>query len=772
MELAEQWRAQGNLVERFTFSDVYPNGAGSSAKFLLRQFIFAYKAAAFIRRNAHRFDIIDALIGDLPCPKATLRFSGLLVARSVGLHRFYDEFERSIGQRWPGRPRGRWRGRLFYELVRRCRTLACEKALDYADLVNVPNAAEARCLEMQRAPDSIIVQPYGLTTDRRNALRKAAAPSHIRLRERRVCFIGMWGARKGAYDWSAIIELIRARVPEARFFFLGTMAEGERIKESLGVNCDGVDLISDYAPDELPALLANCTVGAFPSYVEGFGLAVLEQLAAGIPMVAFDVSGPRDIMLERLKEFLVPAGDLSEFARAVINILLLDVPSYCRLAERSVEAVAAYSWQGIARDTARDYRAALDKRRASSLVFVQPFGITAAGGGARILRALLQDPPVPSTIISTSPTAPDIPLAANQFHVPRRPSFGRLERSRWHVLPERVTPLFRKIFRRRLRDILIRCGATGVHAIPHSALDFYDSYLIASELGLPYFLQVHDDLLYTAKGRVPASAITSALGAAWRGAQLRFVISRQMGEEYSRRYGPREFITITDGVERVAARATEPTPARLRVYFMGLFHIVYEQNLRALVAALARVSAETPTAEISITLRCGQLNAPDLREAKNLRILPFGSEGDVERDMREADLLYLPLPFGGEFEQFVRFSLSTKLVTYVGSGIPILYHGPHNAAVCKLLEENDAALLYTSLEVDSLARLLTQLNNDPALGQQKASNAWTLARANFLLSDQRRKFWSAIGQYTHGTPAGTDHHLLNEATPLGVHAAQ
>ena len=38
-----------------------------------------------------------------------------------------------------------------------------------------------------------------------------------------------------------------------------------------------------YQPDALPQLLSDCTVAAFPSYVEGFGLAVVEQLAAGIP---------------------------------------------------------------------------------------------------------------------------------------------------------------------------------------------------------------------------------------------------------------------------------------------------------------------------------------------------------------------------------------------------------------------------------------------------------------------------------------------------------
>ena len=47
---------------------------------------------------------------------------------------------------------------------------------------------------------------------------------------------------------------------------------------------------------DLPSLLADCAVALFPSYVEGFGLAVLEQLAAGLPTIAYDVPGPRQIL--------------------------------------------------------------------------------------------------------------------------------------------------------------------------------------------------------------------------------------------------------------------------------------------------------------------------------------------------------------------------------------------------------------------------------------------------------------------------------------------
>ena len=149
MELAEQWRASGNVVEKFSLSDAYPNGAGSGAKFLIRQFLFARKAAAFIRRNRDRYDVVDALVGDLPFSKAQLGFRGLLVARSVGLPQLYDEFEQTVPRRWPGRSRGRLRGRIFYEWARRRRVRASQAALAHADVINVPNAAESMHLRSQ-----------------------------------------------------------------------------------------------------------------------------------------------------------------------------------------------------------------------------------------------------------------------------------------------------------------------------------------------------------------------------------------------------------------------------------------------------------------------------------------------------------------------------------------------------------------------------------------------------------------------------------------------
>ncbi|MFN2477054.1 MAG: glycosyltransferase family 4 protein [Chthoniobacterales bacterium] len=752
MELAAQWRASGHHVEKYSLSDAFPDGAGAGSKFLINQLRFAYRAAAFVKQNGHRFDVIDAFIGALPFSKARLGFDGLMVARSVGLHRWYDAFERDVARRWPRRRTGRVIGRIFYSLTRRQLLRASETSLRRADLINVPNVEEAEFLRQEiRPPERVFVQPYGLTAVRRRTLHDAAAPAEVRLAQRRVCFVGMWSARKGAYDWGRIIALVRAQLPDTRFTFIGTMVESATIAAELGPASAGIDFISSYDPAELPGLLAAHTVGAFPSYVEGFGLAVLEQLAARIPMVAYDAAGPRDILGHELREGLVPVGDVEAFAESLIRILRMDGNSYQELAERSSACAARFSWSAIAGATVKQYRQSLSSPACPSIMFVQPFTLTTAGGGARILRALLAGSPVPCTIVCTSPERPDASADADQLHIPFRPFFGRIERTRLAPLPEKVAPLSRPFFRKRLRAACRQRRAIGIHAIPHAGLDFYDSYTVAKELGLPFFLQVHDDLLYSAKGRLNLRRAGEALQEAWTGADARFVISRQLGDEYCRRYGDQEFVTITDGVESIAEAPVASNTSELRLYFMGLFHIGYEENLRVLLSALARLRELRPQLPISLTMRCGQLRPHLLDGAEGVRVLPFGSEADVRNDLASADLLYLPLPFGAQFERFTKLSLSTKLVTYVGSGIPILYHGPGDAAVCELLRENDAAFLQTELAVESMLSNLAKFADQPDRRRDVAQHALQLAHANFMLADQQRKFWNAIMPFYGGT---------------------
>ncbi|MEP6937459.1 MAG: glycosyltransferase [Chthoniobacterales bacterium] len=745
IELAAQWQADGHTVDYYSLTEAFPQPSESSAVNAFRQSWFAYRARRYIRQNGAGYHVIDSLLGTLPFSKVQLRFRGLLVARSIGFYSLYEAFDREARQRWPQRSRGKLAGRVLHTSTKRRWLRASGESIRQADLINLPN--EDELVALRRGPGSArpaMVQPYGLTLARASALARAADSTEARLAGKIVSFIGMWSVRKGSQDWREIMCRIREAVPATRFRMLGTLAAEENIIGDLGSDArDYCELIREYDPDELPALLANSAVGLFPSYVEGFGLGLLEQLASGIPTVAYDVPGPRQI-LRPIPSLLVQAGDVERVAARVCELLRASADEYETLREQSFAVAKKYSWPEIARATIRSYREALRSQR-GPILFTQPFGMRSPGGGARIMRALLDASPVPIAAVCTSPVPPPTGSFVREMHVRLRPNFGRIETTRFSGFAHATAPVFAKRFQRRLEDLCISEEACAIHSIAHGGLDFYYAFLIARKLGLPFFLQVHDDLPYTAQAHRHATGVSEALGAAWRGARRRFVIGAQLGEEYCRRYGSAAYTVVTDGLEQVAAQPVPRPRGRLRIYFMGLFHLEYEPNLSALFNALDRVRAEIPAGEHSITLRCGGVRQPLLRQSRTpMRVLPFGSEADVKADLETADLLYLPLPFDDAHDAFVRFSLSTKLITYIGSGIPILYHGPENAAVFHLLRDAKAALLTTTLDSATIAATLRHYAEHEDEGTCVAENALRLARSEFMLGTIRERFWDSI----------------------------
>jgi glycosyltransferase involved in cell wall biosynthesis len=741
-ELSEQWKKAGQIVEKFCLSDAFPKPTNSRGLSALRQVLFAYQAARYVQAKADRFDVIDCLIGTLPFSKKKLGFNGLLVGRSVGLYRSYEHFIRSTRERWPDQPRGKFLGRFFYRFTAGHLRKNSDRAIRHCDLINLPNEEEMQFLQATPARDKpIIVQPYGLNERNRAALTGAILPAEERLKRKEICFIGMWGLRKGARDWTEIIRHVRSAIPDAQFTFLGTMTDEATVLKDLHLSGrDGVRCVATYNPEELPALLAPCAVGLFPSYIEGFGIAVLEQLACGIPTIAYDVPGPRQIFGANRTKLLTPAGDAKAMADRALEILRLSATDYSALSAQCRSIAGQFRWEEIAADTLQQYRVAISNL--SRIIFTQPFGVASPIGGARILRSLLQDSPIPHLCICTSPGTPAVRYH-DEVHIPTRPSLGRIERTRFNSLPHALAPLFRHRFVKKLELACLHAHARALHAIAHGGLDFYHAYRLSKKLRIPFFLQVHDDMAYTGAGRAPQRAISTCLAETWREADVRFVISNELGQEYNRRYGTREFVVVTDGLDRVAP-VPRPAPSQLRIYFMGLFHLEYERNVEALIEALQLLSSEPGVAQTySITLRCHDLRPALRKKSRLVRVLPFGSDAELQDDFATADLLYLPLPFGEQHRALGAYSLSTKMVTYLGTGIPILYHGPVGTAAHNLLSKHRAAALVTSLDAKEIARSLIDLLHGN-MGPMFADNALELAAASFLRKEQQEKFWNKI----------------------------
>ena len=358
MELAEEWKSAGHFVEKFCLTDAFPIATSSSVVAAFRLLLFPFRAARFVRVNAARFDVIDALIGTLPFSKRSLRFGGLLVARSVGLYFLYEKFEQAAARRWPPSSKGKLIGRPFYWYFNKRARVASDTSVRHCDLLNLPNSDEVRCVREEiDASKRMIMQPYGVSPGRQRALAEAAAPAPARWAKKKIVFVGMWSVRKGARDWGQIVRRIRDRLPDASFLFLGTMVEKQTVWDDLDLERpDFVEIVPYFNPDDLPKLLSDCAVGAFPSYVEGFGMAVVEQLAAGLPTVAYDAPGPRDILRPSVPELLTPLGDPKKFSEIITDIFERGVVQYQVLSVRSIQTAQSFSWPEIARNTVAEYR--------------------------------------------------------------------------------------------------------------------------------------------------------------------------------------------------------------------------------------------------------------------------------------------------------------------------------------------------------------------------------------------------------------------------------
>lgn len=360
-QLSEQWKKAGHKIDKFCLSDVFPEPKSSPALHVWRQVMFPFHAARFVRQHATEFDVIDCLIGTLPFSKKSLRFKGTLIGRSIGLYLTYNDFIRLSRKRWHDQPRGKFLGRISYTfcawLIRR----SADRALAHCDWFNVPNEDEKRELERIRPGAKIIVQPYGVSDSERAEFVKAARPAATRLAGKEICFLGMWSVRKGSRDWPEVLRAIWNSVPDARFAFLGTMTDEQIVLRDLGLSSrESIRCVTSYDPKDLPQFIASCAIGLFPSYIEGFGISVIEQLAAGIPTIAYDVPGPRHIFGQALSsQFLVAAGDTKGMAARAVEVLMMNEDDYGALSAKCRHIAEQFRWEKIAADTVRDYRDAL-----------------------------------------------------------------------------------------------------------------------------------------------------------------------------------------------------------------------------------------------------------------------------------------------------------------------------------------------------------------------------------------------------------------------------
>jgi glycosyltransferase involved in cell wall biosynthesis len=143
---------------------------------------------------------------------------------------------------------------------------------------------------------------------------------------------------------------LRALVPAARALAAQgvelRVAGGHRPQFAAETGLEPLTLLGHVPDAELPALYAGATAFVLPSVYEGFGLPVLEAMAAGTPVVTTNVTA--------LPETAGGAAWLvdpdPEALRTALTALVADPGEQARLRELGLERARAFTWERTARE--------------------------------------------------------------------------------------------------------------------------------------------------------------------------------------------------------------------------------------------------------------------------------------------------------------------------------------------------------------------------------------------------------------------------------------
>ena len=236
--------------------------------------------------------------------------------------------------------------------------------MPWADRVvfNSKNVVDFSILNEGVRPEQVVVIPNGVPArdqapDKPTLRARLGLPNDCPL----IGTVGRLRPQKGvevllhAFQWVIIEE------PTTVLLVIGDgelRPDLERLAHTLGV-ADSVRFLGERpdVSDILPAL----DVYAHPALFEGMPNAVMEAMAAGLPVVATDVDGTRELIEDGNTGWLVPSGDAPKLAERIL-ILFADPLAARHAGQAAARKIhAAYSLEAMVAGFDDLYRSLLDK---------------------------------------------------------------------------------------------------------------------------------------------------------------------------------------------------------------------------------------------------------------------------------------------------------------------------------------------------------------------------------------------------------------------------
>jgi glycosyltransferase involved in cell wall biosynthesis len=207
------------------------------------------------------------------------------------------------------------------------------------------------------APERVVVVPNGVAA---NAATSAAPSTRARLglapEDLVVAMAAVLREGKGHDVAIAAVRVLRAQFPSVRLLVLGDGPERARIARLAAPLSDAVVLAGHR--DDVPVLLAAADVLVHPTAHDALPSAVLEAMAAGVPVVASAVGGIPEAVIDGETGLLVRAPPRIDELAAALGRVLGDLDLRARL---GAAARARYETRFTAERWARRLRSVYEE---------------------------------------------------------------------------------------------------------------------------------------------------------------------------------------------------------------------------------------------------------------------------------------------------------------------------------------------------------------------------------------------------------------------------
>jgi len=167
--------------------------------------------------------------------------------------------------------------------------------------------------------------------------------------KKNIMYAGRIDREKGLFDLVESAKSICSQKADVSFIIAGDGRDLNKLKrkiKKMGLQ-NRFTFLGQIEKDQMIKLYQNATLFILPSYREGLPTVLLEAMSCGLPVIATDVRGNRDLISNGENGLLVPPKDPKKMAETIIT-LLEDEKLMERLGKNARKTIIEkYTWNDI-----------------------------------------------------------------------------------------------------------------------------------------------------------------------------------------------------------------------------------------------------------------------------------------------------------------------------------------------------------------------------------------------------------------------------------------